>query len=196
MRVTYSRLFHAFRRSNAIVPYLTCLNHYDVCQFGSRPSMMSTADNCNEQVSLCPETILVDLSHFLLTSCYASTMREARLPPNRTSMREEAGLSFPPLNAPSSHQQLHTTTETYPFPYSTSKSISKPLVDNHLQWPAARENHLAESPPEARLASTAVRSSKATPARLVFRSVLYHFALRSKGLWNSTLQDFGLLSSP
>jgi hypothetical protein len=42
----------------------------------------------------------------------------------------------------------------------------------HLQWQAAKENHRAESPPEARSASMEARSSKATLARPVFRLVL------------------------
>lgn len=53
---------------------------------------------------------------------------------------------------------------------ATSLNSSRNLNHNKIQWLVERENQVA-SPPEARRASMAPRSSRATPARLVFRLV-------------------------
>jgi hypothetical protein len=62
----------------------------------------------------------------------------------------------------------------YQFCFSTSKSNENPFINKQLQWLEAKENHRVESLPAARLVLMAPKNSRATPARLVFRSVTCH----------------------
>lgn len=65
------------------------------------------------------------------------------------------------------------TTRPQHNPSPSSKSNARQLDEQLPEWLEAKENPQAESLPEARLAPTEARSSRATLARLVSRLVLH-----------------------
>ena len=95
-----------------------------------------------------------------------------------TSSLARFALAFASLISVSSHRGSRNINNSSLSPNNinltsaTSKSSTQYCNDKHLQCQAAKANHPAESRQEARSASTAVRSSRVTLARLVFRLVL------------------------